>query len=57
MIQPWDIAAGALIAREAGAQTIGGPGTALPQGIVAAAPSLAASLVELLVPSTPRRSV
>jgi myo-inositol-1(or 4)-monophosphatase len=57
VIQPWDIAAGALIAREAGAQTIGGPGTALPQGILAAAPSLAASLVELLVPSTSRRSV
>ncbi|MEU4606659.1 inositol monophosphatase family protein [Kribbella sp. NPDC023972] len=55
VIQPWDIAAGSLIAREAGAQVIGG--TALPHGVLAAAPSLAAALVELLVPSTPRRSV
>jgi len=57
VIQPWDIAAGALIAREAGARTIGGPGTALPHGILAAEPSLAAALVELLAPSTPRRPV
>ncbi len=57
VIQPWDIAAGALIAREAGADTIGGPGTALPNGILAAAPALAVALVELLAPSTLRRSV
>jgi len=57
VIQPWDIAAGALIAREAGAATIGGPGTALPNGILAAAPALAVALVELLAPSTLRRSV
>jgi myo-inositol-1(or 4)-monophosphatase len=55
VIQPWDIAAGSLIAREAGAQVIGG--TALPHGVLAATPSLAAALVELLVPSIPRRSV
>jgi myo-inositol-1(or 4)-monophosphatase len=54
VIQPWDIAAGALIAREAGAETIGGPGTALPYGVLAAPPELAAALVELL---TPRRLV
>jgi len=57
VIQPWDIAAGALIAREASAATIGGPGTALPNGILAAAPALAVALVELLAPSTLRRSV
>jgi myo-inositol-1(or 4)-monophosphatase len=57
VIQPWDIAAGALIAREAGAQTVSGPGTAMPNGVLAAEPSLAAVLVELLAPSTPRRSV
>ncbi|MGW1341844.1 inositol monophosphatase family protein [Kribbella sp. NPDC002412] len=55
MIQPWDIAAGSLIAREAGAQVI--TGTALPDGVLAAAPPLAAALVELLAPPTPRRSV
>ena len=57
VIQPWDIAAGALIAREAGAEIVGGPGTALPDGVLAAAPSLAVALVELLSPTTPRRSV
>jgi myo-inositol-1(or 4)-monophosphatase len=50
VIQPWDIAAGALIAREAGATVISGPGTALPQGVLAAPPELAAALVELLAP-------
>ncbi|WP_325052840.1 inositol monophosphatase family protein, partial [Kribbella turkmenica] len=39
VIQPWDIAAGALIARQAGAQVVSGP--ALPDGVLAAAPSLA----------------
>ncbi|MEU4289895.1 inositol monophosphatase family protein [Kribbella sp. NPDC026596] len=57
VIQPWDIAAGALIAREAGARTIGGPGTEFPHGILAAAPALAATLVEVIAPTTPRRSV
>ncbi|GAA1555136.1 inositol monophosphatase family protein [Kribbella sancticallisti] len=52
VIQPWDISAGALIAREAGAHVIAGPGTALPHGVLAAPPDLAAALVELL---TPRR--
>ncbi|MFC5262450.1 inositol monophosphatase family protein [Kribbella qitaiheensis] len=55
LIQPWDIAAGALIAREAGATTIGGPGTALPRGVLAAPPELATALVELLAPLKPRR--
>ncbi|MEV4264850.1 inositol monophosphatase family protein [Kribbella sp. NPDC049584] len=54
LIQPWDVAAGALIAREAGATVVRGPGTAFPQGILAAAPSLAAGLLDIL---TPRRSV
>jgi len=57
VIQPWDIAAGSLIAREAGATVIGGPGTQLPNGVLAAAPGLAAELVDVLAPSTPRRSV
>jgi myo-inositol-1(or 4)-monophosphatase len=48
VIQPWDIAAGALIAREAGADVISGPGTALPYGVLAAPPELAAALVDLL---------
>ncbi|MFF0339646.1 inositol monophosphatase family protein [Kribbella sp. NPDC004875] len=52
VIQPWDVAAGALIARESGATVVRGPGTAFPQGILAAAPSVAAPLLELL-----RRSV
>lgn len=52
VIQPWDIAAGALIARESGAVVIDGPGTALPHGVLAAPPELAAALAELL---TPRR--
>jgi len=56
-IQPWDIAAGSLIAREAGATVIGGPGTAFPHGVLAAARGTAAGLVDLLAPSTPRRSV
>ncbi|MFI5690980.1 inositol monophosphatase family protein [Kribbella sp. NPDC051586] len=55
LIQPWDVAAGALIAREAGATVVRGPGTAFPQGILAAAPSLAVPLLDLL--TTPRRSV
>jgi myo-inositol-1(or 4)-monophosphatase len=55
VIQPWDVAAGALIAREAGATVVRGPGTDFPQGILAAAPSVAAPLLELL--TTPRRSV
>lgn len=55
LIQPWDIAAGALIAREAGATTIGGPGTSLPRGVLAAPPELATALVELLAPLKPRR--
>ncbi|MFG1816222.1 inositol monophosphatase family protein [Kribbella sp. NPDC049174] len=55
VIQPWDIAAGALIAREAGAETVSEP--LFPHGVLAGAPSLAAALVELLAPSTPRRSV
>ena len=55
VIQPWDIAAGVLIAREAGAEVVGGPGTALPDGVLAAAPTLAAALVELLSPTTTRR--
>ncbi|WP_329004080.1 inositol monophosphatase [Kribbella sp. NBC_00709] len=54
LIQPWDVAAGALIAREAGATVVRGPGTAFPQGILAAAPSLAAGFLDIL---TPRRSV
>ncbi|TDW17621.1 inositol monophosphatase family protein [Kribbella kalugense] len=55
VIQPWDIAAGALIAAEAGAEIISGPGTAFPNGVLAAAPALAAGLLDLL--TTPRRSV
>lgn len=57
VIQPWDIAAGALIASEAGADVVNGPGTAFPSGILAAAPGLAFALTELFAPSTPRRSV
>ncbi|HEY4572001.1 MAG TPA: inositol monophosphatase family protein [Kribbella sp.] len=57
VIQPWDIAAGGLIAHEAGATVLSGLGTPFPHGILAAAPNLAAALVELLAPSTPRRSV
>ncbi|MEV0791555.1 inositol monophosphatase family protein [Kribbella sp. NPDC050459] len=53
VIQPWDVAAGGLIAREAGATVVRGAGTAFPQGILAAAPSVAAPLHELLT----RRSV
>ncbi|TCC20971.1 inositol monophosphatase family protein [Kribbella speibonae] len=51
LIQPWDVAAGALIAREAGATVVRGP--LFPQGILAAAPSVADPLQELLT----RRSV
>ena len=51
LIQPWDVAAGALIAHEAGATVVRQP--AFPQGILAAAPSVAAPLQELLM----RRSV
>jgi myo-inositol-1(or 4)-monophosphatase len=51
LIQPWDVAAGALIAREAGAVVVRQP--AFPQGILASAPSVAAPLLELLT----RRSV
>ncbi|MET9275386.1 inositol monophosphatase family protein [Kribbella sp. NPDC003557] len=46
LIQPWDVAAGALIAREAGATVVRGP--VVPHGILAAAPSVAAPLQELL---------
>ncbi|NIK55966.1 inositol monophosphatase family protein [Kribbella shirazensis] len=53
VIQPWDVAAGALIARESGATVVRGPGTAFPQGILASAPAVAAPLQELLT----RRSV
>jgi len=53
VIQRWDVAAGGLIAREAGATVVRGAGTAFPQGILAAAPSVAAPLHELLT----RRSV
>ncbi|HEY3557292.1 MAG TPA: inositol monophosphatase family protein [Kribbella sp.] len=49
VIQPWDVAAGALIAREAGATVV----RPFPQGILAAAPSVAEPLIELLT----RRSV
>lgn len=49
VIQPWDVAAGALIAAEAGATVV----RAFPQGILAAAPSVADPLLELLT----RRSV
>ncbi|MGZ0150349.1 inositol monophosphatase family protein [Kribbella sp. WER1] len=49
VIQPWDVAAGALIAREAGATVV----RAFPQGILVAAPSVAEPLLELLT----RRSV
>ncbi|GAA1549691.1 inositol monophosphatase family protein [Kribbella hippodromi] len=51
LIQPWDIAAGALIAREAGATVVRDP--AFPQGILAAAPTVAEPLRELL--TTTRR--
>lgn len=51
VIQPWDIAAGALIARESGASVISG--TALPHGVLAAPPELAIALVELLKPRRP----
>ncbi|HWD82558.1 MAG TPA: inositol monophosphatase family protein [Kribbella sp.] len=44
VIQPWDVAAGALIAREAGATVV----RPFPQGILAAAPSVAEPLIELL---------
>lgn len=53
LIQPWDVAAGALIAREAGAAVVRGPETAFPQGILASTPPVAAALLELLT----RRSV
>jgi myo-inositol-1(or 4)-monophosphatase len=53
VIQPWDIAAGALIAREAGAHVIAGAGTAVPHGVLAAPPALAAALVDLLTPRRP----
>jgi myo-inositol-1(or 4)-monophosphatase len=49
VIQPWDVAAGALIAAEAGATVV----RAFPQGILAAVPSVADPLLELLT----RRSV
>jgi myo-inositol-1(or 4)-monophosphatase len=55
VIQPWDVAAGGLIAREAGARTIGGPGTSLPGGLLAAPPDLAESLAGVL--SRVRRQV
>jgi myo-inositol-1(or 4)-monophosphatase len=54
VIQPWDVAAGALIAREAGARTVGGPGTPLPGGLLAAPAELADALLGLLDPSTRR---
>ncbi|NUR96168.1 MAG: inositol monophosphatase [Kribbellaceae bacterium] len=44
VIQPWDVAAGALIAREAGATVV----RPFPQGILAAAPSVAEPLLDLL---------
>ena len=48
-LQPWDLAAGGLIAREAGATVIALEGLLdAPPTIVAAAPGLEASLVELL---------
>ena len=48
-LQPWDLAAGGLIAREAGATVIALEGLFdAPPTIVAAAPGLEASLVELL---------
>ncbi|WP_112248462.1 inositol monophosphatase family protein [Kribbella monticola] len=50
VIQRWDVAAGGLIAREAGAQTVGGPGTPLPDGVLAASPGLADALLDLLEP-------
>ena len=51
VIQPWDVAAGALIAREAGATVVQAP--VFPQGILAAVGSVVAPLQELLT----RRSV
>lgn len=45
-LQTWDVAAGVLIAREAGAFVAGGPGTNQP--LVAAAPALADPLVRLI---------
>jgi myo-inositol-1(or 4)-monophosphatase len=57
VIQPWDIAAGALIAREAGAQVIAGAGTPFPEGVLAAEPGLASALTELLSQPIPRRPV
>ncbi|MEU4391987.1 inositol monophosphatase family protein [Kribbella sp. NPDC023855] len=48
LIQRWDVAAGGLIAREAGAEV-----TALSDGVLAAAPELAAALAELLTPRRP----
>jgi len=45
IIQPWDIAAGGLIARESGAEVV-----ALSDGVLAAPPKLAAALVKLLAP-------
>ncbi|TWD80079.1 myo-inositol-1(or 4)-monophosphatase [Kribbella amoyensis] len=54
VIQPWDVAAGALIAREAGATTVGGPGTPLPGGLLAAPAGLAEALLGLLDPSRKR---
>ncbi|TDU90380.1 myo-inositol-1(or 4)-monophosphatase [Kribbella voronezhensis] len=50
VIQRWDVAAGGLVAREAGAQTVGGPGTPLPDGVLAASPALADALLDLLEP-------
>jgi myo-inositol-1(or 4)-monophosphatase len=59
VIQRWDVAAGGLIAREAGALTVGGSGTPLPDGLLAASPGLAEALLELIAPvafrSTTRR--
>ena len=48
-LQPWDVAAGLLVATEAGAVTSGiGGGRASAESVVAATPGLAAGLLELL---------
>lgn len=53
-LAPWDWAAGALLAAEAGADVAGLPGPGGRSGIIATAPALAGALGELIrVPLTP----
>jgi myo-inositol-1(or 4)-monophosphatase len=47
-LQPWDYAAGALIASEAGADVVGAEDSTMDKLVVASAPSLTAQLHEML---------